>query len=195
MASDTMTADKAKETDLPSGSHLHPNVSLSLTSDSPAQRVTTVLLDGQNFAAWSHSLRLFFGAKGKMSWLLGKSPKPASTDSTFDQWTMDNCTLLGWIFNSMESRIYHMFMYHDSIHGLSNALTKMYAHKRNESRIYQLHCEVSHASQDSLQLSVSDYFGYLQSCWEELAQHEPLSDIAEEATTIIIQRLDCLHTY
>ena len=71
----------------------------------------------------------------------------------------------------------------------------MYAHKRNESRIYQLHREVSQASQDSLRFSVTNYFGYLQSRWEELAQYEPLGDIAAEAATIIVQRLDRLHTY
>ena len=49
--------------------------------------------------------------------------------------------------------------------------------------------------QDSLQLSISNYFGYLQSHLEELAQYEPLSDIPEEAATIIVESLDRLHTY
>ncbi|GFY87364.1 hypothetical protein Acr_05g0010030 [Actinidia rufa] len=79
------------------------------------------------------------------------------------------------MFNSMEDRVYHMFMYHDTVHGLWTALTQMYAHARNESRIFELYREISHASQTSFGLSVADYFGYLQTRWEELAQRRLLS--------------------
>ncbi|GFZ06701.1 hypothetical protein Acr_18g0008710 [Actinidia rufa] len=41
--------------------------------------------------------------------------KPNATDPKFVQWEIDNCTILGWLFNSMEPRIYHVFMYHDMV--------------------------------------------------------------------------------
>ena len=62
-----MTTDKAKDIVLPLGSQSRLDLSLSLTSHSPAQQVTTIRLDGQNFSVWSHSLRLLFGDEGKMS--------------------------------------------------------------------------------------------------------------------------------
>ncbi|GFY97594.1 hypothetical protein Acr_12g0001350 [Actinidia rufa] len=98
------------------------------------------------------------------------------------------------MFNSMEDRVYHMFMYHDTVHGLWTALTQMYAHARNESRIFELYREVSHASQTSLELSVADFFGYLQTRWEELAQYEPLSDFPSDGA-VESKRLDRRHTY
>ena len=116
-----------------------PRLDLSLSHHSPAQRVTSVLLNGQNFAAWSRSLRLYLGGRGKLSWLSDKEPKPAETDAQRAQWDMDNYTILGWLYNYMESRIYQMFMYHESVHGLWKALTKMYAHSHNASRIFELH--------------------------------------------------------
>ncbi|GFZ13658.1 hypothetical protein Acr_23g0020430 [Actinidia rufa] len=51
------------------------------------------------------------------------------------------------------------------------------------------------ASHETLGLSVADYFGFLQSHWEELAQYEPLSDFPAAAATIVSQRLTHHHTY
>ncbi|XP_057494455.1 uncharacterized protein LOC130779706 isoform X2 [Actinidia eriantha] len=94
----------------------------------------------------------------------------------------------------MEPRIYHVFMYHDMVPLLWSSLTKMYAHARNEARIFELYREIHQASQASLSLSVADYFAYLQSRWEELAQYEPLSEFTTEGG-IAARRLDRQHTY
>ncbi|GFY81819.1 target of Myb protein 1 [Actinidia rufa] len=120
--------------------------------------------------------------------------KPNATDPKFVQWEIDNCTILGWLFNSMEPGIYHVFMYHDMVPLLWSSLTKMYAHARNEARIFELYREIHQASQASLSLSVADYFAYLQSRWEELAQYEPLSEFTTEGG-IAARRLDRQHTY
>ncbi|XP_057505543.1 uncharacterized protein LOC130788863 [Actinidia eriantha] len=160
----------------------------------PAQRVTSVLLNGKNFHAWSRSFQLYLGGKRKTRWILGKEPKPTESDPTFDEWVANNCIILGWMFNSMEDRVYHMFMYHDTVHGLWTALKQMYAHARNESRIFELYRDISHASQPALGLLVADYFGYLQTRWEELAQYEPLSDFPSDGA-VESKRLDRRHTY
>ena len=86
----------------------------------------------------------------------------------------------------MDERIYNTFMYHDTMNRLWTASCQMYAHARNDARIFQLYQDVSHASQATLGLSVVDYFGYLQYGWEELAQYEPLSDFLAEAASIVV---------
>ncbi|GFY81295.1 hypothetical protein Acr_01g0011040 [Actinidia rufa] len=131
---------------------------------------------------------------GKSGWLLGTITKPNATDPKFVQWEIDNCTILGWLFNSMEPRIYHVFMYHDIVPLLWSSLTKMYAHACNEACIFEFYREIHQASQASLSLSVVDYFAYLQSRWEELAQYEPLSEFTTEGG-IAARRLDRQHTY
>ena len=95
----------------------------------------------------------------------------------------------------MEKRIYNTFMYHDSVYGLWTALNQMYAHARNNVRIFELYQDVSHACQAALGPSVVDYFGYLQSRWEELAQYEPLSDLPPDVASIVLARLTHQHTY
>ncbi|GFZ05543.1 hypothetical protein Acr_17g0011150 [Actinidia rufa] len=171
-----------------------PRPDFSLSQHTPGARITCELLNGKNFAAWSRSVRLFLGGKGKSGWLLGTITKPNATDPKFVQWEIDNCTILGWLFNSMEPRIYHVFMYHDMVPLLWSSLTKMYAHARNEARIFELYREIHQASQASLSFSVADYFAYLQSRWEELAQYEPLSEFTTEGG-IAARRLDRQHTY
>ncbi|GFZ01082.1 hypothetical protein Acr_14g0007170 [Actinidia rufa] len=71
----------------------------------------------------------------------------------------------------------------------------MYTHAHHDSRIFELYREIARASQETLGLSVADYFGFLQSRWEELAQYEPLSDFPVAAATIVSQRLARQHTY
>ncbi|KAE9466932.1 hypothetical protein C3L33_01159, partial [Rhododendron williamsianum] len=168
---------------------------LSISHHSPAHRVTSVLLNGKNFAAWSRSFRLFLGGKGKSGWLLETEKQPSVNDPKRAQWDIDNCTILGWFFNSMEEHIYNMFMYCDTAPRLWASLTQMYAHARNDIRIYELYQEISHASQETLKLSVAEFFGYLQSRWEELAQYEPMSDFPADAASIMVKRLNRQHIY
>ncbi|KAF8394808.1 hypothetical protein HHK36_018744 [Tetracentron sinense] len=167
---------------------------LSITQSTPAQRVTSVLLNGQNFHACSRSFRLYLGGKCKTGWILGKEPRSTASDHKVEQWYMHNCIILGWMFNSMEDRIYNMFMYHDTVHGLWSALTKMYNHAHCDSRIFELYRDISHASRAALGFSVADFFGYLQTRWEELAQYETLNDFLTDAV-VESKRLDRRHVY
>ena len=111
-------------------------------------------MNGRNFASWSWALKLFIGGRGKVSWLLGTSPRPATGDSKVDQWDIDNYQILGWMFGSMEPQIFNMLMYHETIESLWTTLKTMYAHSRNEARLFELYQEVSHATQTSLSMSV-----------------------------------------
>ncbi|GFS38150.1 DHHC-type zinc finger family protein [Actinidia rufa] len=134
-----------------------------LLSKGPAQSSVTVMADSLKEVAPAHTVPvlspLYIGGKRKTRWILGKEPKPVESDPKFDEWVSDNYIILGWMFNSMEDRVYHMFMYHDTVHGLS----------------------------------VADYFGYLQTRWEELAQYEPLSDFPSDGAILNTSPLPSLY--
>ena len=57
---------------------LTPRSDLSLSQHTLAHRVTSVLLNRNNFSVWSCSFRLTLGGKGKTGWILGHYPKPAT---------------------------------------------------------------------------------------------------------------------
>jgi hypothetical protein len=65
---------------------------VSLSHHALAQCISSVFLNGQNFAVWSRSLRL--GGNGKSGWLLGTEKQPAVIDLKRTQWDMDNYTIL-----------------------------------------------------------------------------------------------------
>ncbi|GFZ15830.1 hypothetical protein Acr_25g0002390 [Actinidia rufa] len=68
-------ADSLKEVAL---THMVPSpVLISLSHSQPTQRVTSVLLNGKNFHAWSRLFQLYPSGKRKTRWILGKEPKPA----------------------------------------------------------------------------------------------------------------------
>ncbi|KAI9159905.1 hypothetical protein LWI28_003136 [Acer negundo] len=52
-------------------------------------RVTSILMNGLNFASWSRALKLFIGGRGKVSYLLGKSFRSADGDPKVNQWDID----------------------------------------------------------------------------------------------------------
>ena len=103
----------------------------------------------------------FLEANISLCGILSKMEQPAETNPKYDEWYTNNCILLGWMFNSIEERIYHLFMYRTTIHGLWTALSKMYSYAHFDSRIFGLYQDISHASQATLGLSMSNYFGYL----------------------------------
>ena len=99
------------ETPIPTLGRIAPIISNGFDHSASAHRITSVILTEKNFAAWSRSLRLYLDGKGKSGWLLETEKPPPDNDPKRAQWDIDNCTILGWMFNSMEERIYNMFMF------------------------------------------------------------------------------------
>ena len=60
-------------------------------------------------------------------------------DPTYPQWDIDNYTILGWLFNSVEDIIFHMLIYNDTTHSMWIGLSQMYAHAHHDSRIFELY--------------------------------------------------------
>ena len=57
------------------------------------------------------------------------------------------------------------------------------------------HREIACASQATWGILIVEFFGYLQSRWEELAQYEPLSEFLVETASLVAKRLNRQHTY
>ncbi|GMQ10820.1 hypothetical protein CsSME_00053676 [Camellia sinensis var. sinensis] len=73
-----------------------PRLDVSLASHVLVHRITS-----------SRSIRLYLGGRGKSGWLLETVTQPPADDPKRIQWDIDNCTLLGWLFNSIEEHIYN----------------------------------------------------------------------------------------
>lgn len=93
----------------------NPSFDLMTTHHAPSQKITTQLLNGRNISSSARSFCLFYGTKGKIDWLRGKIPTPKESGPTSRQWLITNCTILEWMFNFMESRVYETFQFYEFV--------------------------------------------------------------------------------
>lgn len=101
-----------------------------------------------------------------IDWIVpNRIPRPAEIDTTFGTWFKNNCTIFGWFFNSVEAKVYELFVFYETIDLLWTTLTEMYSKTHNEVKIYELYQELSQATQGTM--SVTSYFGYVKKRWEE----------------------------
>lgn len=100
---------------------------------------------------WNRYFRLFLGGKGKPVWLQLNNNLQRRILNVLH---IEKCTIFCWFFNSTD-----MFMHHDTALCLWVALRQMYAHSRNDVHIFELYQEISHASQEALQLLVAELSG------------------------------------
>ena len=92
----------SSQTPVPTMGCIAPIISSVFDHSAFVHRITSVVLNKIFFAAWSRSLHIYFGGKGKSSCLLETEKPPPDNDPKRAQWDIDNCTILGWMFNSME---------------------------------------------------------------------------------------------
>ncbi|KAL0462469.1 UNVERIFIED_CONTAM: hypothetical protein Slati_0134500 [Sesamum latifolium] len=124
------------------------------------------LLDGTNFLSWSMSIRIALGAKMKLGFINGKSPRPSETSKKYEQWNMADCLVLSWLLNSMLKDIVESFLYINTERELLLELEVRFR-VSNGPMVYQLQREIASATQGTL--SVSAYFSKLKKLWDELA--------------------------
>ncbi|KAK6934023.1 Retrotransposon Copia-like, N-terminal [Dillenia turbinata] len=63
---------------------------VGLLGDNPSLQISPVKLDSTNYLSWSRSCLLFIQARGLKGYVTGEKPKPAITDSTYNQWEAEN---------------------------------------------------------------------------------------------------------
>ena len=112
----------------------------------------------------------------------------------FNKWDIENCTILDCFLilwkNEFTTCFYTMLTY--IVYGL---IWLRCMHMSKMTQVFELHREITCASQTTLGVSVADFVGYLQSRWEELAQYEPFSEFSIEIASLVAKHLNRQHTY
>ncbi|KAF9612494.1 hypothetical protein IFM89_000416 [Coptis chinensis] len=153
------------------------------------QSITSERLNGINFKTWSRSVVHYLTSKGVEGLVDGTYARPAVTDEKkYTQWKKHNSMVIGWLFNSMDTPIVQMFLYHDFVYDLWSSLKETYSSKSNGSRVFQLYREVHSTSQGDR--SAAEYFAQLQTRWEEIDHHEVIVELTGEAAMLVAKRAD-----
>jgi hypothetical protein len=135
------------------------------SSDHPGMMLTDTAFNGSNFLGWSRTVKMALGAKLKLGFIDGSSPKPPLTDVNHQRWVRCDYMVTCWILNSMIAELTDSFLYAQSAFDLWKELEERYG-QSNGPLIYHIERELSKVSQGNL--SVAAYFNKLKRFWDEL---------------------------
>ena len=71
--------------------------------------ITSILLNGRNYAPWAKSIEVYFMGKKKLFYLA--DDPPITKDVTFGEWSAEDTQIRIQLWNSMESHISGSLVY------------------------------------------------------------------------------------
>lgn len=109
-------------------------------------------------------MRVSLLAKKKISFIDGRCCKEQYKGDLEHEWEMCNAFVLSWITNSVSMELVNELMFSSNAHNVWMDLKQRFD-KRDMTRIYQIHREISTVNQDTL--TVSKYNSKLRNLWDE----------------------------
>jgi len=101
-------------------------------------QVNVQKLDGSNYAEWSQTVRLILDGKGKLGFLTGDVPVPATTHPNYRFWKSENSSIISWLINTMEVGMRKTYMYLPTAKDVWDAVKLSYFDIKSFSQIYDL---------------------------------------------------------
>ena len=117
-------------------------------------------------------LMLHASGEENRGYLIGKVAQVVEEDPGFDAWCIDDSTVKGWMFKTMEPSLVELFLELPMAKDVWDGIAQMYYDAPNESQIYELRCKATRIKQDSRHVSV--YFAKLKIVWLELDRCRPI---------------------
>ncbi|XP_074275862.1 uncharacterized protein LOC141599644 [Silene latifolia] len=141
--------------------HITKPVYALSNSDGVSAKITHVMLKGSNYAEWCKGFRNGLGAKRKLGFVDGSLKKPSTDSEDLDDWTTANCTVIAWIFNTIDPTIRSSITYRDTGVELWDDIRNRFS-RGNGIKIYQLESEIS------------DFYGRLKKLWDDVNDYDDL---------------------
>ncbi|ONI01002.1 hypothetical protein PRUPE_6G115900, partial [Prunus persica] len=127
--------------DTTNSSNSRPLISLPANSnhhDLMNVQLLPTKLDGTNYLAWSHFVRLYITGKGRIGYLTGEKKQPDDTDPKFITWVEEDAMLRSWLLQAMTPDISLGYMRLDSEHAIWDAVSQTYYEGGCDAQIYEL---------------------------------------------------------
>nr|GEX67449.1 hypothetical protein [Tanacetum cinerariifolium] len=135
------------------------------SSDHPGMMLTSTPFNGSNFLGWSRTIKMALGAKLKLGFIDGSSPKPAIIHNDYQRWVRCDYIVTCWILNSIVAELFESFLYAQSASDLWKELEERYG-QSNGPLIYHVEREISKVTQGNF--IVVAYFNKLKKFWDDL---------------------------
>ncbi|KAG8488956.1 hypothetical protein CXB51_016958 [Gossypium anomalum] len=128
--------------------------------------ITNHRLDGKNFLQWSQSVLMALRGRGKIGYINGQIPRPASTDSGYTTWELNNSMVMAWLINSMEGHISRTYLFFKIAKEMWDAIKENYSDLGNASQVFEIKLKLKDIRQGTLE--VTQYYNNLKILWQEL---------------------------
>ncbi|ONI30271.1 hypothetical protein PRUPE_1G241200, partial [Prunus persica] len=150
-------------------------------------------LDGTNYLAWSHFVRLYITGKGRIGYLTGEKKQPDDTDPKFITWVEEDAMLRSWLLQAMTPDISLGYMRLDSEHAIWDAVSQTYYEGGCDAQIYELKRRIQATTQQRKMLET--YFNSLQALWQELDYYQPWDMKCSNDTAALKKRIEKERTF
>lgn len=139
-----------------------------LTSgDNPGAVISSPLLNGTNYDEWAINLRMALSSRKKFGFIDGSIPKPEANSPTLEDWVANNHLLVGWIKQTIETKIRSSISTREVAKELWDIIKKRFSVKSG-ARLQQLRNSLATCKQNGS--SVDDYFGRLTKIWDGIRE-------------------------
>lgn len=142
--------------------YLHP-------SDSTGQVQTPILLNGANYERWAKLMTNSLRSKRKLGFIDGTLKRPSSDSEDAEKWDMVNSIIIGWIYSSVEPKLWSSISLGDSAKAMWASLQRRFS-VNDDTRIHQLLADITTCKQDGDTVKI--FFGRLKVMWDDLADLE-----------------------
>ncbi|KAL0457316.1 UNVERIFIED_CONTAM: hypothetical protein Slati_1070800 [Sesamum latifolium] len=95
----------AQQTETASSGSSRTDVEISQSTENSGLVLVSSPLTGDNYLVWSRAVKFALGAKKRLSFIDGRSVRPAENSEELDEWIRIDYMIITWILNSVSKRI------------------------------------------------------------------------------------------
>lgn len=111
---------------------------VTVQHDNRHVQMTSNKIDGTNYSAWSHFVKLDVTGNGKLGHMIGEKKQPAISDPFFTTRVEENAMLMLWLLKSMTLYISATFLQLPTAHALWDVVAQTYFDGSDASQIPNL---------------------------------------------------------
>ncbi|XP_068650626.1 uncharacterized protein [Aristolochia californica] len=126
---------------------------------------TSVTLTEVNYDVWSQIMEIQIAGREKLEYIMGKTPFPQETDTSYAKWYAKNQKVKGWLLNSMSPDIMKRYIRLRTAREIWNAMEKAFYDGSDESQLFSLNQRVFSTKQTGRPLST--YYGDFVEIFQE----------------------------
>ncbi|XP_062075356.1 uncharacterized protein LOC133779407 [Humulus lupulus] len=138
---------------------------LTHSDHSGANLVPKILIGGENYSSWKHSMTVALLARNKLKFINGKILQPEPDDDDYDAWSRCNSMVISWILHVVSIDIANSIMYLDVVSTIWYELHDCF-HQNNGPRVFEVKRSMQVLTQG--RNNVQMYFTHLKCLWDSV---------------------------